>query len=158
MDARTALAPVEFRFTDEGDVATYGDRWYRYAETDLIRLPARTLIQLEADLGMPIVDVMNGMRLSTVLGDTAAAWLGVRAEDPERAGPFDQFNPITMLIHWRKAVDEGKDEAPTEQEVTPDAPATPALPDGFSPVPGPWHREISDPAPTVTLQTLPIAE
>jgi len=158
MDARTALDPVEFQFTDPDDVTRYGDRWYRYSERDLIRLPARSLIQLEDELGMPIVDVMNGMRLSTILGDTAAAWLGVRAEDPGLAGTFDAFNPITLMINWRKAVDQGKEQGTTEKEAIPPEPVTPALPGDFYPDPGPWRRETSDPAPTVTLQTLPIAE
>jgi hypothetical protein len=157
MDARKALAAVEFRFGDPADIERFGDRWFRYSESDLIRLPARSLIHLEGQLGMPIVEVMNGMRLSTVLGDTSAAWLGIHAEDPDLAGPFDEFNPITMLITWRKAQSEGKDEARTEpEEIEPDLPESVA--DG-SPVAG--HSQtpaLPTPTNTVILPTLPIAE
>jgi hypothetical protein len=157
MDERQALDPVEFQF-GELDQLTYGNGWYRYAEADLIRLPARTLIELEGALGMPIVDVMNGMRMSTVLGDTAAAWLGVREVDPKLAGPFDQFNPITMLIKWRKAVDEGKDQGATAVDPTQSAPATPEPGADGSPIAGQSHQGTSGQPDTVILQTLPIAE
>jgi hypothetical protein len=156
MDARKALAPVEFRFGDPADVERFGDRWFRYSEGDLIRLPARDLIHLEGQLGMPIVEVMNGMRASTILGDTAAAWLGIQAEDPNLAGPFDEFNPITMLITWRKAEAEGKDEARTEPEVTvqdlPESEADGSPEAGHSQTPAPPTQ-----SPTVILPTLPIA-
>lgn len=143
-----ALSDVEFRFTEPEDVAKYGDRWFRYSEKDLIRKPALELAMLEMDLQMTVVAVMNGMRMSTVLGDTAAAWLGVRAADPKLAGEFSAFNPRTMLIEWREAADdpeaasEGKDQgspapdsSPTEQPSAPiallgqeDSPASPSSP------------------------------
>lgn len=158
MDARQALAPVEFRFTDPRDVEKYGDRWYRYAEADLIRLPARELITLEGMLGMPIVDVMNGMRMATVLGDTASAWLGVRQTDPSLAGTFDEFDPITLLIQWRKWRDEGKGEATTEVAETPTESATPEPPADNSPLPGRSQSVTLDPRDTHVLSTLPITE
>jgi hypothetical protein len=144
MDARDALGPLEFQFQDEADQAKYGDRWFRYAETDLIRLPARKLIELEARMGMRLVDVMNGMRESTVLGDTAAAWIGVRLVDPELAGPFDEFDPISLMIKWEKA--SGKADAVETTQVTPQPPAKPS------------EELLLPAAPTVVLQTSPIAE
>jgi hypothetical protein len=154
--ARKALNPVEFRFSDPADVEKYGDRWFRYSELEIMRLPARELIELEGMLGMPIPDMMNGMRMSSILGDTAGAWLGVRAVDEKLAGDFDSFNPITMLIEWRPAVDEGKDQAPTESATAPDAPATPPVEGiGFLEA-SPSKAETSETPPTVTLSTLPI--
>ena len=148
MDASKALAPLEFQFTDPADVALYGDRWSRYAEADLIRTPARELVALEAELGMPIVDVMNGTRMSSTMGDLAGAWIGVRNYDPKLAGSFDDFNPMTLAISWRaEKVDEGKDEGT----------ATPAPPADGSPSTGPSPREISDPTDSVALPILPVA-
>lgn len=143
-----ALSDVEFRFTHPDDTIRFGDRWFRYSEKGLIRKPAVELAMLEMDLQMSIVAVMNGMRMSTVLGDTAAAWLGVRATDLKLAGEFSAFNPKTMLIEWREATDdpeaasEGKDQSspaptssPTEEPSAPvallgpeDSPVSPSLP------------------------------
>jgi hypothetical protein len=138
MDASQALGPVMFRFTDPDDVKLYGDRWYRYSEADLIRTRARDLMALEIELGTSIVNVMNGSRMHSTLGDLAAAWLGVRAHDPTLAGSFDEFNPLTLAINWEHPddvdeVDEGKAETPE--------PTT-----------------TSAPTDTVILPTLPIAE
>lgn len=141
MDARDALGPLEFQFQDPDDQAKFGDRWYRYSELDVMRLPARKLIELEARMGLTVVDVMNGMRASTALGDTAAAWIGVRLVDPDLAGSFNEFNPLTFMIRWRKA-EVGKAPA-----ATPDTPPPPA--DSTT-------SEAESPGPTVTLQTLPV--
>jgi hypothetical protein len=139
MDASKALGPVEFQFTDPEDVAVYGDRWYRFDESEIIRMRARDLIQLELDLGMPVVNIMNGARMHSTLGDLGAAWLGVRAYDPKLAGPFEEFNPLTLAITWREAdeVDEGKASEPEDDS----APST-----------------TSAPMDTVTLSISPIAE
>jgi hypothetical protein len=155
MDASKAWDPLEFCFTDPDDVARYGDRWFTYSEPDLIRRSARELIELEAELGMPLVDVMNGARMRSVLGNLAAAWLGVRDFDPKLAGPFDEFTPLVMLINWRAKADEGKAEAGTEPEVT--EPATQELPATGSPEPGPSRPETSEPTDLVVLQTSPVA-
>lgn len=140
--------PMEFQFTDPDDVAVYGDRWYSYSEPDLIRLRARDLLELEANLGIPIPDVMNGMRVSATIGTLAATWIGVRNFDEKLAGEFDDFNPFTLTITWRPAVDEGKDASVTEG-------ATPQPPDGGSPL-EPSDLEISAQTDTVTLSTSPI--
>jgi hypothetical protein len=155
MDASKITRPIEFRFTEPTDVAAYGDGWYRYAEGDLVRKSARELIELEGLLGMPILDVMNGMRMSTILGDTACAWLGVRAVDEKLAGSFDNFNPITLLIEWRPEA-AGKAEAGTAEEATPDAPATPEPQDSDYPVLVPSQPQTSENTRTVVLPILPI--
>lgn len=152
MRASQVMGPVEFQFTDPDDVAKYGDRWYRYSEAELIRRPARVLVQLEAELGMPLVDAMNGMRMSSVLGDLACSWIGVRDYDPKLAGAFDEWSPLTFLITWRKpAVEEGKAEQPESEADTPPPPA-----DG-SPDTGPSRPETSEPTDMVVLQTSPVA-
>ena len=150
-NALRALGPCWFRFTDPEDVGKYGDGWFRYAESEVLRLRAQDLIALETDLGMPIVAVMNGFRDSTVLGDTAVAWMGVRATDPARAGDFDAFNPITMLIEWSHAepTPGPKDEEPESTLVQVGPPLT---------TPSDSESTISAPTDTVVLPNLPIAE
>jgi hypothetical protein len=145
-NAERALGPMEFRFTDPDDIGKFGEGWFIFSEGDLLRKPARELIELETELGMPIVHLMNGFRAGTVLGDTAAAWYGVRAMDPARAGEFDAFNPISMMIEWRAA--PGKSEA---------APAATPEPLGSdSPIAGASPNTNSETPATVVLQTLPI--
>lgn len=147
----SAWPPMEFQFTDPSDVAVYGDRWYSYSEPDLIRRRGRDLIELEAEIGIPLPDVMNGLRVSAAMGVLGAAWIGVRDFDEKLAGDFDDFNPLTMTITWRPAaVGEGKAESVTEV-------ATPLRPDDGSP-PASSVRETSDPTDIVALSTLPIAE
>lgn len=155
MRASEALPAVEFQFTDPDDVAKYGDGWYRFSERDLIRRRARDLIQLEAELGMPIIDAMNGGRASTALGDLACTWIGVRDVDPKLAGPFDEYNPLVMQVAWRRAVDEGKAEDRTEPAETETVTPEPAA--EASPRPAASGPATSDPMDTVALQTLPVA-
>jgi hypothetical protein len=150
-NALKALPPAWFRFTDPEDQALYGDRWFVFKEADMLRLRARELIALETDLGMPIVAVMNGFRESTALGDTAAAWMGVRAADLTLAGEFDQFNCVTNMIEWTATPPEPdpKDE-PAQDLPVPEAwPSTMTVPSA---------NTTSVPTDTVALQTLPIAE
>lgn len=139
MDASQALGPVMFRFTDPQDVELYGDRWFRYDESEIIRMRARDLIALEVQMGTAMVNVMNGARAHSTLGDLGAAWLGVRAADPNLAGEFEKFNPVTLAITWANPdeVDEGKAPEPETDSAS---------------------TTISVPADTVTLPTLPIVE
>lgn len=157
-NALKALDPMQFRFTDPDDVHRYGDGWFTYDEASFLRMRARDLIELEGEIGTPMVAVMNGMRASTTLGDTAAAWLGVRAKIPTLAGDFDDFNPITNLIEWRDAA-EGKEEAPevTEPDSAP-VPVSQPLPDPDRPTVGPYGVTNSVPMDTVALPSLPVAE
>lgn len=150
--ALRALPRIWFRFTDPEDQGKYGDGWFCYDESTILRQRAREQIALEGTLGMPLVAVMNGFRQDTILGDTAAAWLAVRAIDPARAGDFDEFNPITTLIEWsgNDPAPAGKGEAPSEP--TPGAVVLPL------PMPVPSVTMISEKTDTVALQTSPIAE
>lgn len=143
--ALRAMGPVWFRFTDPEDVARYGGVWYRYSEEDLVRQRADRLIPLEAEMGMSLVAVMNGFRSSTVLGESAAAWLGVREADSAKAGTFDEFNPITMMIEWSKTAPE-PDPKDGSQDILPGLGERPYL-DMNSGTTG-----------TVVLQNMPIAE
>ncbi len=141
MKAEDALGPTRFRFTHPDDVAKYGDGWYRYSEADLINMSARALVMLEAKLGMPVVTVMNGMRMTSALGDLGASWIGVRNADPELAGEFNEYEPHVLAIVWRaETEDEGKEQAgpPSPGSVQPPA-------------------ENSAPEPLVTLPILPVA-
>lgn len=144
-----ALPPIEFRFTDPDDAGKFGDGWFVYSETDIMRKPARELIELEVAMGLAIVSVMNGMRQGSVIGDTAAAWIGVRETDLARAGEFDAFNPITMAIEWR----DPPGKAPAARPA-----ATPEPPELSLPEIGPRHDTTSAQTDTVILQSLPIAE
>lgn len=150
-----AYAPMEFRFTEPEDVRRYGDRWYSWDEASIIRLPARDLIRLESELGMPIIDVCNGVRVGSVLGDTAAAWISLHLADPERAGEFDDFNPSTLTIVWRK-VEPGKAPAATA-DPSEAAPDTPARPDTGSQPVSLSNPGTSGTAPTVALPIMPIS-
>lgn len=150
--ALQALDPIEVRFSEEGgDRERYGDRWYRYDEAALIRLPAREQIKLEREIGTTLVSVMNGVRISSTFGDLAAAWLAVRAADPLLAGSFDDFEPLIKLAEWRAAEDEDQGKAP-EPEDTQKPPVTGYLEDHRLP------RDVSAQMATVALPSLPIAE
>lgn len=151
MEAQQALDPLEVRFTDPGDIKVYGDRWWLYNEGDIIRFPARRLIELEVAIGMPIVDMMNGVRMNSVIGNLAAAWVAIHLEDPVLAGSFDDFTPLLLLAQWRAA--EGKGQAETE-EVQPE-PAMHEVPDDGYPIAGSQPPTISGQMDTVVLQSLP---
>jgi hypothetical protein len=157
-NALRALDPLEFRFTDPADIQRYGDGWFTYNESVYLLMRARDLIGLEGKLGTPMVSVMNGMRASTTLGDTAAAWLGVRAASEDLAGPFDDFNPVTGLIEWRAA--EGKAPAPVSTEpvpaVAPELPAIAPWLDPDLPMAGRSPHTNSAPTDTVVLPNLPV--
>lgn len=132
---RAYLKPLRFRFTHPEDVSLFSDGWYVYNEQRISEMPARVLADLESELNMPLIDVMNGVRDSTVMGDLGASWLGVKLDMDERGEkcpPFADFNVHTMLMDWEAAPEsEGKDEAPaspsSDSMPTPTA-ALPTLP------------------------------
>ncbi len=113
-----ALPAIRFRFTEADDVKKYGDDWYVFSEGDVLRRRARDLVEIEGEIGLPLVNAFNGFRASTVLGDMCAAWIAVRDKDAELAGPFDDFNPVIMSIQWEEVKLEGKAEA--ESAATPE--------------------------------------
>jgi hypothetical protein len=128
MQKHEALPPIEMRFTEPEDVKKYGDGWFTYDERDLVMRSARELMLIEHGLGVGLFDVFNGVRARTVLGDTAAAWIAVREQDPELAGEFNDFNPVAMLIEWR-AKRGGKAPEPEATPEPPDSSSTPETSD-----------------------------
>jgi hypothetical protein len=113
--ARSFLAPLRYRFTHPDDVERYGEDWYVYSEHLITHMPGRRLAEIEAELGMPIIDMMNGVRASDSMADLAAAWLGVKmdADRSEKCPPFLEFDAYTMLIDWERVPeDEGKALSP----------------------------------------------
>lgn len=147
--ALKALDPIWFRFTDPEDAGKYGDRWWKYDEATILRKRARDQIALETEMGMTLVAVMNGFRASSVLGDAAVAWLAIYQVDPARAGDFEDFNPITMMIEWTSTDPEPgpKDDAPAG------SPAPEASP---SPMAGGQQSTTSERPDTVVLPVMPI--
>ena len=112
------LAPLEFRFTDPADVATYGDRWWRYDEPAIVRTSARRLLELEVELGYPIARVMDEFRNRSVLGLLGAMWLAISMTPREwQLDGFDDFTPLVFATQWREAVEDeaGKDDAPSPE-------------------------------------------
>lgn len=161
-NALRAMDPLEFRFTDPEDAKKYGTGWWLYDEARYLRMRARDLIALEGEMNLSMVAVMNGMRASSTLGDTAAAWLAIQSVNPGLAGQFDDFNPITNLIEWRDA-SEGKAEAPeavaapedTQPEQVLVHPDTRLPVDPDSPTVGRYRPTTSAPMDTVALPNLP---
>jgi hypothetical protein len=126
---RAYLAPLRFRFTHPDDIAIYGEDWYLYSEPMITSMPARDLAALETELDMPLVDVMNGVRESTSMGDLGAAWIGIKL-DPDRGEkcpPFADFNVHTMLMDWERAP-EGKAPSPPSMAAPTPTAALPSLP------------------------------
>lgn len=123
---RSYLAPLRFRFTHPDDTAAYGEDWYIYSEPVITSMSARELAAIESEIGMPLVDLMNGVRESTAIGDLGAAWLGIKldAERGEKCPPFADFNVHTMLMDWERAP-EGKAPSPISP---PDRTPTAVLP------------------------------
>lgn len=150
-NAMRALGPVWFRFTNPDDAGKYGDQWFRYNEEEIMRLRARALIELETDLGMPLPVAMNGFRASSVVGDTAAAWIGVRMADPSLAGDFDDFDIASMSIEWSMA----EPTRPPKGEVGPESSREPLDLDSQNSSSG---NTTSAPTDTVALPSMPAAE
>ena len=116
-----ALDPLECRFTDPQDVAKYGERWYTYDESTIVRMKAKELIKLESEIGYPLVSALNGYRRATVFGETFAAWYAVRLYDAELAGDFEEFEPFSLGIIWRipeEKEEKGKDGSVATQELS----------------------------------------
>ena len=157
------LKPLQFRFTDPQDIADYGDRWWTYDESAIIGHRARALMLLEQEIGVPIANVMDGVRASSVFGDMAGTWIALKL-DPEfgdKAPDFEDYDPIVMAIKWRplptEDLEPGKEEASDGGQVllepggSPDQPASaPAvLPDASA-------TGATLPTDTVSLITMPV--
>jgi hypothetical protein len=160
MNKKALLAPLQVRFTEPADVEQYGDGWFTYDELALVTTPARDLMRLEAELGVPLVDVMRGVRESSVLGDTAAAWVALRQSGADIA--FEGFSPAIMLAEWRKAPEPAADEdpkdhgavyLPTPEDLAAEAPEFLET----APDPTPIYSDTA-PADTIVLPIMPVAE
>lgn len=152
-NALRALPKTWFRFTDEEDQGKYGDRWYCYDESALMRSRGRELVELENELGMPLVAAMNGFRASTTLGDLAVTWIGIRSVDSARAGEFDEYNPLVHMIEWTPV---NPDPEAGPKDLNPEL--TPGPPESNSPTRTDSSNMTSETTDTVVLQTLPVAE
>lgn len=150
-NALRALPPAWFRFTEPDDKGKYGDRWFVYDEGTVMRQPARALVELERDLGMPLVEAFNGFRNSTVIGELAVSWIGVRMVDPARAGDFDEYSPQIYMVEWSATEPE---PAPKGEEPE----ATPQRPESNSTTKQDSSSTTSEITGTVALPVLPTVE
>jgi len=156
MNKSALLQPLQVRFTEPADVERYGSDWYTYNELVLVTTPARDLVRLEAELGMTLVDMMRGVRESSVLGDTAAAWVAMRQAGSDI--PFESFSPAIMLAEWRTApaVEAPKEpesvSLPTPEDLDTEAPEFLET----APDPTPISSDTA-PAATVVLPIMPVA-
>lgn len=111
INERQLLVPYRVRFTQDEDIKEYGDNWFVYDETALVRLPVATLMAYEQEMDRPLTAVLQGMRDGSVMGHLGAAWLAVRM-----AGgtvPWGMFTPAIMLAKWEKVPEGGRGKAPS---------------------------------------------
>lgn len=128
--ARSFLAPLRYRFKHPDDVALYGDDWYVYSEPEISGMPGRELAAFEAEMGMPVLDMMNGIRASDSMADLAASWLGIKLDPArgEKCPPFLEFDVHTMLIDWERVPkDGGKAPSPPSEPARTASVALPIL-------------------------------
>ena len=111
MRSVSLMAPYRFRFTEPADAQQFGDGWFVYDEARIVKLPARQLARMEAELGQPIVTVMDGFRNDTVMGRLACTWLAIYLQDPDLAGRFADYSPVVLLLNLEPVPD---DEVPVE--------------------------------------------
>jgi hypothetical protein len=121
------MAPTEFRFVDEADVATYGDGWWVWNEVELTRLPAQDIIPLEEAVGMPLVSVIREVRRGMTSGALAAMWIAMHRGGHE--AEWAKFNPAVLLAEWREVsyeppLDSGEAPAPDSDSSTAPPPNT----------------------------------
>lgn len=136
------IKAMQVRFVAPEDVERYGDDWHTYDELAIVTTPAKALMLLEGEIGAPLTEVMNGMRVSSVFGDTCAAWIALRMEG--HSVPFADFNPAILLAEWRVKLD---DEEATMGKDVESTPATEADPPPVSSSPA----HSTDPADIVSL-------
>lgn len=158
MNRDALLKPLQVRFTEPADADAYGSDWWTYDELALVTMPARDLIPLEAELGITLVDMMSGVRASSVVGDTAAAWIAIRMAGQPL--PFDKFSPAIMLAEWRSKPEEvetpkedGAVSLPTPEDLATDTPEFLET----APDPTPIYS-VTAPADSVVLPIMPAAE
>lgn len=94
------LRVLRFRFTEEQDVAAYGDGWWVWDEKELARLRGRELIALEELIDMPLFEVRRLMRIGSTLGTMAAMWVALHRAGHPGLGTWADFNPAPSLATW----------------------------------------------------------
>lgn len=93
--------PLRFRFTDEADVAAYGDQWWVWDEQAVTRLRGRELIELEEAVDQPIPLIVQGLRANSTLATMAAMWIAMHLDGhPVR---WVGFNPLVLTAEWEAA-------------------------------------------------------
>lgn len=114
--------PLRFRFTDEQDIAAYGDGWWLWDETEVSRLRGREMIDLEEATDVPLLAVFRLLRKESALANMAAMWIALhRGGHPVK---WADFNPIIPLVEW----DEVPATAPLDsgEAPAPDSDSSPA--------------------------------
>lgn len=120
-------APRRFRFTEEADVAAYGDDWWTWDEAALTRLRGRELAVLEdaVDLSVPLI--MQMLRGESTLGKLAAMWIALHMAGHDVK--YADFNPVALAVRWEESPPSpldgsGEDPAPDSgsSEATPPSP------------------------------------
>jgi hypothetical protein len=153
------LQPLRVRFTDPQDVELYGDRWWVYDERTFTRLPARTLMAYETEIGAPLADMMTGVRASSAWGDMTAVWVALKLALGDDAPAYAEFNPITMMIEWEPVpaedLEPGKDETPAAS-LEPGGRATDAPSGPVQVLDAPLQPPTS-PTDTVSLPIMPVS-
>lgn len=103
------LPPIRFQFCAD-DRAEYGDGWTVYDESTLLRIPARELVDIERQIGMPVLVMMQRARQNYTDANQAAMWVARRAAGDQR--PFAEFQPLVLLADWEPVPDAGDVDPP----------------------------------------------
>lgn len=106
---KSTLPPMRFRFTEPDDVAKYGGDWTAYDEAQLLRVPARQLIEIEKTIGMSLAWMINRSHLDYTDATLAAMWVSRRLAGAD--DDFATFEPLVLLADW-EAVRSGDDADP----------------------------------------------
>lgn len=126
---------LRFRFGDDTDVGQFGDGWFEWDEPALAQLRMREQIALEEVVGMPLLDIIGGLRKSGILATAAAMWIALHRAGRKVA--WDDFNPVVLAAEW-----EGAPADPLDPTVSPDSGGDPA-PDSGSSSPPPAESATS---------------
>lgn len=128
MDEKALLSPMEVEFTAPADVKRWPGQW-RYAEEEIVRMPALVLADWEDEMNMKIISIFQGLRVDGVRATLGAAWLALKMAGEDVA--WADFTPTILLTDWTAVVqDEGK--VSTDEEATglvPDSVTLPGLPE-----------------------------
>jgi hypothetical protein len=93
---------LRFRFTDEQDVAAYGEGWWVWDRDALTRLPGRDLIAIEDEIDRPFREIQRLQLIGSTLGMMAAMWIALR-QAGFSVGAWADFNPVVHTAVWEAA-------------------------------------------------------